>query len=117
MLEASGERPDYERTDVNPRLLLGLALAAAVFLGATPYVLLAIYPVARQEPLPAQPPLPPAPRLQADPRGDLKALRDAQDARLSSAGWIDRTAGLVHVPIERAMTLIAGRGLPDWPKP
>jgi hypothetical protein len=33
--------------------------------------------------------------------------RAAQLARLHGAGWVDRTAGLVHIPIELAMALVA----------
>lgn len=32
--------------------------------------------------------------------------------RLSTYGWVDRSAGSVHIPIERAIELTAQRGLP-----
>ena len=35
---------DYERSDADPRLIAALALGVAVFLIATPFVLLAVYP-------------------------------------------------------------------------
>ncbi len=35
---------DYERTDADPALIGWLALGTAVFLAATPFLLLAIYP-------------------------------------------------------------------------
>lgn len=56
--------------------------------------------------------LPPEPRLQAAPIGDLLQLRAAEDAALNSYGWVDRQAGTVHTPIDRAMELLAQRGLP-----
>lgn len=52
---------------------------------------------------------PPEPRLQIDPVGDLAALRAREAARLSSYGWVDRQAGVVHIPIERAMELLVAR--------
>jgi hypothetical protein len=52
--------------------------------------------------LPAEPP---EPRLQTAPALDLQALRAEEDARLGSYGWVDRDAGLVHVPIARAMAM------------
>jgi hypothetical protein len=55
----------------------------------------------------ALPAAPPEPRLQTAPALDLRALRAAEDARLGSYGWVDRAAGIVHIPIERAMELIA----------
>jgi hypothetical protein len=59
--------------------------------------------------------LPPEPRLQTDPRGDLLKLRQQDDRLLNSYGWIDRDAGVVRIPIERAMALTAARGLPSRP--
>lgn len=53
-----------------------------------------------------------APRLQLAPDVDLQAFRAREDAELNSYGWIDRTAGVVRIPIDRAMELIAQRGLP-----
>jgi hypothetical protein len=55
----------------------------------------------------------PQPRLEVKPGADLAGLRAAEDADLNSYGWIDRSAGTVHIPIDRAMQLILQRGLPD----
>ena len=52
---------------------------------------------------------PPQPRLQIDARGDLESLRASEQKQLESYGWIDRDAGTVHIPIDRAMTLLAQR--------
>ncbi len=59
--------------------------------------------------------LPPAPRLQVDPRQDLQRLRENEKAELDSYGWVDQKNGIVHIPIDRAMDLIAQRGLPARP--
>jgi hypothetical protein len=56
----------------------------------------------------ALPDAPPEPRLQTSPPDDLKAFRAAEDARLETYGWVDRQAGIVRIPIERAMELVAG---------
>lgn len=56
---------------------------------------------------------PPEPRLQSDPRQDLLRMRAEQDALLDTYGWVDRQAGIVHIPIGRAMELLAQRGLPS----
>jgi hypothetical protein len=58
-------------------------------------------------------PLPPPPRLQTDPHADLLALRAAEDRTLTTYGWVDRNAGVVRIPIERAMQLTIARGLPS----
>lgn len=55
----------------------------------------------------------PAPRLEVRPGATLAELRAAEDADLNSYGSINRDAGTVHIPIDRAMQLIVERGLPD----
>jgi len=57
----------------------------------------------------------PEPRLQEHPREDLAALRDREEESLRSYGWVDRNAGVVRIPIERAMELTLERGLPARP--
>ncbi|HEY1749951.1 MAG TPA: hypothetical protein VGG29_01725 [Caulobacteraceae bacterium] len=55
----------------------------------------------------------PAPRLETDPRSDRLTLERRAQARLAGYGWTDRSAGLAHIPIDRAMALLAERGWPD----
>lgn len=55
---------------------------------------------------------PPEPRLQAKPIEQLQRLRSEENLVLSSYGWVDRSQGVVRIPIERAMELVAERGLP-----
>ncbi len=62
-------------------------------------------------------PNPPAPALQAfgrdalgrpmTPESILLAFRESEEERLSSWGWIDRSAGIAHVPIDRAIEMLA----------
>lgn len=54
----------------------------------------------------------PKPNLQIHPHDDLVALQAREDSELHSYGWADRKAGVVRIPIDRAMELIAERGLP-----
>jgi len=54
----------------------------------------------------------PEPRLQENPSADLIAMRKADRAELAAYGWVDRKAGLVKIPIERAMEILARKGLP-----
>lgn len=55
----------------------------------------------------------PQPRLEVKPGASLAEFRAAEDADLNSYAWIDRNAGTVGIPIDRAMQLILDRGLPD----
>ena len=56
--------------------------------------------------------LPPLPRLQIDPPSELAALRAHEDDILTHYAWIDRDAGVVRLPIKRAIALIAQEGRP-----
>jgi hypothetical protein len=55
---------------------------------------------------------PPEPRLQIAPRDDLRRLREREEALLHGYGWVDRDTGVARIPIERAIELLATRGLP-----
>lgn len=52
------------------------------------------------------------PHLQLVPPEDLNRLRASEEAELNSYGWINRTAGVVRIPIAKAMELVLQRGLP-----
>ena len=52
------------------------------------------------------------PRLQISPPEDLKVFRVREEQELTNYGWINRTAGVVRIPIDRAMALLLERGLP-----
>jgi hypothetical protein len=55
----------------------------------------------------------PKPNLQIDDdHGQMTALYASQNAKLNCYGWVDRSAGIVRIPIDQAMDLIAQRGLP-----
>lgn len=56
---------------------------------------------------------PPEPRLQTHPLKDLADLRAAEKDVLESYGWVDRGAGVVRIPVQRALELTAERGLPS----
>jgi hypothetical protein len=55
----------------------------------------------------------PAPRLQPDPAAEFARFKEEELRRLHSYGWIDRKAGIAHIPIERAMDILARSNLPS----
>jgi hypothetical protein len=67
---------------------------------------------------PAAPPLAytreptPEPRVQVDAPRELRELRAAEDAALHGYAWIDKDRSLVRIPIDRAIDVLAQRGLP-----
>lgn len=54
------------------------------------------------------------PQLQTQPLSDLERLETAQRARIERYGWIDRSKGIVSVPIGRAMQIVASKGASAW---
>jgi hypothetical protein len=55
----------------------------------------------------------PSPHEQFSPQLDLQYFTEQQERGLNSYGWIDRKAGVVQIPIDRAMDLVLQRGLPS----
>ncbi|MGC1963234.1 MAG: hypothetical protein WA676_10910 [Candidatus Sulfotelmatobacter sp.] len=58
----------------------------------------------------------PNPKLEENERGQLNGILLQEENTLYSYGWVDEKAGTVRIPIERAMDLIAQRGLPVRPQ-
>ncbi|MBX3026015.1 hypothetical protein KF840_13995 [bacterium] len=117
----SGHAPhahEEDNTVLRPVVIAGIGLMVALVLSAV--AMLGLYHLlARQEarmsppanPLAAAegPRVPPQPRLQAHPLKDLDELRKAETERLTTYGWVDQSAGTVHIPIDRAIDILASR--------
>jgi hypothetical protein len=58
----------------------------------------------------------PQPRLERNERVEINDFRLKEEQTLNSYGWVDEKAGVVRIPIERAMQLLAQRGLPTTPR-
>ena len=58
----------------------------------------------------------PEPRLERNERIEINDFRLKEEQTLNSYGWVDEKAGVVRIPIERAIELIVQRGLPTTPK-
>ena len=54
----------------------------------------------------------PSPQLEIDERNQLDKIRLDEEQTLSTYDYVDQNAGTVRIPIDRAMDLIAQRGLP-----
>jgi hypothetical protein len=54
----------------------------------------------------------PAPQLEVNERTELNDIRLREENTLSTYDWVDQKAGTVRIPIDRAMDLLAQRGLP-----
>lgn len=97
-----------------------LLFGSLIVCGGTVYLLAKNRPMQHMRPLglihaPNLKPLErfPKPDLQIDDdHAERLKLYAAQNAELNSYGWVDRSNGIVRIPIERAMDLILQRGLP-----
>ena len=115
------EDSEYEHTDIEPgiagRFALWLAIAMVISGGIVygTFWLFEGQTVTWNEqvqrfPLAAgQTKEPPLPRLQTQPFKDVYQLKQEQLEKLSSYGWVDQGTGVVHIPIEDAMRILAER--------
>ena len=99
-----------ETPQVATRAVLLVALGSLGFVAASLLALRIYYAWSVQSPIVRPPRAFPAPQLQTDPDGDLRRLEAAQRRSLTGYAWVDRERGLVRIPIDRAMDLIAARG-------
>jgi len=111
----------HERSDagVRPILYTGLGLAVALGLiglfgyGVFHYLTTHTNIDARENPMAAgASQVPPEPRIEEHPAIGIQQLRSQEEHRLTSYGWVDKGAGRVRIPIDRAMQLQLERGLP-----
>jgi hypothetical protein len=116
------ENPEaFEHSDTAAR---GVLIFMAFLLGSLLLSLLVVWGIfgafswmqTSEQPFPAPKvgERPPEPRIQVRPVQELRAFRAYEDAILNGYGWVDRTAGVVRIPISRAMDIVAQRGLPFY---
>ena len=124
MSEASVGRQNesvrFEETDFSARAirwfvvgLIGLLAFTGIICGAMLWVFFSITPEAKA----LAPMLPEAraeaPLLQTEPNADLERIQARSTRFLNSYGWVDRKNGIVRIPIEEAMRILADRGMPS----
>ncbi|HYL79843.1 MAG TPA: hypothetical protein VEU07_03470 [Candidatus Acidoferrum sp.] len=105
---------------LSPRVItiFGIALAATVIvcliLGVWIFNFLADRAAKRDAPPSplAKREAPSEPLLQVAAPKDLAEMRAAEEKTLTTYDWVNKQAGTVRIPIERAMQLLAERGLP-----
>ena len=121
-LRINRPQPGHETRDVNLKWLFGIVFFL-LFSGLAIHGILAGFlgllkgkasavdlwePVARARGVT----VPPGPQLQISAPVDLQAFRAREEEQLKSYGWVNRTAGVVRIPISRAMELVLQEGLP-----
>ncbi len=121
------EETHFEHSDLNARwtFITGVSVIVGLWvISGIVYLCFTLFAHHRAEvsppPLPIEAhgnPLPPEPRLQESPRQDLKAMRTSEDWNLTHYSWIDKNKGTVAIPIERAIEIVAQRGIPPQKAP
>jgi hypothetical protein len=119
----------YEKTDAlfGPTLRAGLYILGTMFLVAAAVVPLyrlffreeaasqrQATTVLREE---ARRQTPQGPRLVSSEPKALAEFRAQEDALLDTYGWVEKDKGIVRIPVEEAMRIVAERGLPNFPAP
>jgi hypothetical protein len=125
----------YERRDLSPRAIFGFLVALGIGALLMHVALWSMYKYVTGANLfrPAGNPIMtsnrelrpmgdpavtfPAPRLQPDPVADENKFRAYEDEVLNTYGWVNRQTGVVHIPIEQAIDIVAERGLPTRAAP
>ncbi len=111
----------YELSDLRPRYIafFGIGLSVVLVISVVIASLIVHYKTvqhARQDtPIPRlarEREATPGPRLQVDANKDLRQMRAGEEAALNSYAWVDKDAGIVRIPIQRAMEILAKQGLP-----
>jgi hypothetical protein len=95
---------------VRPMPVLAATIGFTAFAGISVVALLAYYHALVGPGLYVPPRVFPEPRLQTAPLSDLEKLESVQRARIERYGWIDESQGILRIPIQRAMEIVASKG-------
>ena len=121
MVESHSNKPKFESRDVSVRGVFWFAVGLVASAIVIHFAIAGLFAHLRDRyPSPDSPSriafnahmIAPAPQLQTNPQADLEKLRAEEESKLNGYSWVDRQTGVVRIPIERAMELIARRGLP-----
>lgn len=106
----------HERTDVNIWAVgkFGIALAVVTMLSIGLMIGLFKYFQSRQAEAVAVDPVKifPSPQLEQSEATDLKQFHETEEKVLNGYAWVDPQKGLVRIPVNQAIDLLAKRGLP-----
>lgn len=114
----------HETTDVDTWAVGKFAIALVLISVASMAILMGFFHflITREGPMPpkayssldkAEVRQPPAPQLETSPARQLADERAAEDRVLNSYGWVDKQHGVVRIPIDQAIDLLARQGLPS----
>ena len=106
----------FEQADWPLGPVAALYVGVLILIVISAFVLIAAYPTLLPDVNRKLSIAPPGPRLQTDAEGNLRRFRAEEEKRLNGYSWIDKSKGVVRIPIEQAMKKLVTNGIPDFPK-
>lgn len=119
--QPDGTNPDvqHEKSDLKTGYIVGFGVFILVLIGVVMFGMFGLLGGLENRQAAANPtavdqprPTPPQPRLQPNPIDnktapeELTELRQREERRLNSYQWVDQEAGIITIPIGRAMEII-----------
>lgn len=93
---------------VGVAIVMGMVYGIFVALAHHPVVIHPVNPMAETN----QQQFPPEPRITDHPLGEIEEVNAQEDKTLSTYGWVNKSTGVVRIPIDQAMELQLQRGFP-----
>jgi|SRR5271165_561763 len=91
-------------------LIIGAFLAALLAVGIFQFFKATYHPDQAAKEAVTQ--VPPTPRIEEHPAEQLQSIRAREDHVLSTYALIDKDRGIVRVPIDKAIDMLAAKGVP-----
>ena len=115
----------HETTDADSHAITQFGIALTFFIIVSQLVLWWVFSSFSEREQKMSPPVPaivkieaprepPEPRLQANPQLDMKKMLQEENQVLNGYGWVDPDRGIVRIPIDRALDIVAQKGLPQF---
>jgi hypothetical protein len=118
-----GGHAGHEKRDFNLRGVVVFAILLAIICVASGAAMLAVFRYLDNRLVQSEAPVspmalpagqqPPEPRLLTNEPANLAAFQREQHEQITTYGWVDKPAGIVHMPVERAKAILLERGLPS----
>lgn len=106
----------FEPGDWPLKPVAGIYIGILILIVISAFVLIAAYPTSLPDVNRKLSIAPPGPRLQTDAGANLRRFRAEEEQCLNGYSWIDKSKGVVRIPIEEAMKRLVTTGIPDFPK-
>jgi len=113
----------HDHTEANVRIIIETVIGLVISVVIVCLIVWGVYNLFKMQTnktgtrvsgMAAPPFLPPAPHLEVHPYEELRGLRAHEDDVLNHYRWVDKSKGIVHIPIDKAMDEVVSQ-LPQRP--